>query len=62
MPPRFANRVEKTEQGTKPEAVLIHVFPKQSEKAAIAKHERAHGPIPKDAKVIVIRHTFTSRI
>ena len=41
---------------------LVHMFPGMTEAKALAAHKRAHGPIPDDATVIVIRHSFKSRI
>jgi hypothetical protein len=59
---RLTNRVERVEQATTPRPVFVHVDPGQTEAGAVAAHERAHGPIPEGAHVIVIQHTFTSAL
>jgi hypothetical protein len=59
---RHADRVEKAAQAVQPQPVFLHVGPDQTEAKARAAHERRHGKIPKDAEVIVIRHTFVSRL
>ncbi len=59
---RFTTRVDKLERTAAPCAHLVHVFPGQTEARAIAAYQRKHGRIPKDAAVIVIRHSFKSRI
>jgi hypothetical protein len=59
---RFARRLGKAEQVVQPRPIFLHVGPNQTEAKARAAHERKHGPIPKDAQVIVICHTFVSRL
>ena len=59
---RLTKRIDKLEHATSPRTRLVHIFPGDTEKKAFAAHVRAHGPIPKDAAVIVIRHTFKSRL
>ena len=59
---RISKRMEKLEQSAAPLLRLVHMFPGMTEAKALAAHKRAHGPIPDDATVIVIRHSFKSRI
>ncbi len=59
---RVSQRMGKLEQSASPRMRIVHMFPGMTEAKALAAHKRAHGPIPKDAQVIVIRHSFKSRI
>ncbi len=59
---RHANRVDKLERGVVRLPHLLHVFPGQSDAQALAAYQRKNGRIPKDAAVVVIRHSFKSRI
>ncbi len=56
------NRVGKAERSHRPRAVLLHIMPGETAAKARAAYERQHGKIKKDADVIVIRHTFRSRL
>ncbi len=59
---RISKRTEKLEQSASPLVRIVHMFPGMTEAKALAAHKRTHGPIPADAKVVVIHHTFKSRI
>ncbi len=59
----LAKRVEELEQDKRHAGiVIVHVMPDQTEAQAMRAHRRAHGPIPPDAEVVVIHHTFKSSI
>lgn len=62
MSDRVSKRMDKLEQSASPLMRIVHMFPGMTEGKALAAHKRAHGPIPADAKVVVIHHTFKSRI
>ena len=59
----LSKRVEKLERaaGTAPMR-LVHVKPGETQAKALAAHRRAHGPIPENAVVVFIRHSFASKI
>ena len=50
--------VEKATGGGRP--VFVHAAPGWTRERAIAYHERTQGPIPPEAKIILIQHTFLS--
>ena len=50
--------VERATGGGRP--VFVHAAPGWTREQAIAYHHRTQGPIPLDAKLIVIRHSFLS--
>ena len=50
--------VERATGGGRP--VLVHAAPGWPRERAIAYHQRTRGPIPPEAKLILIRHTFLS--
>ena len=57
----LSHRVEKLERAAgRARMQLLHVALGQTE--AVAAHRRAHGPIPDNAVVILIHHTFTSAL
>ena len=60
---RLSNRVEKLErEGAAERMQLVHVYPGDTEAAALKAYKRAKGEIEKDAPVIFIRHSFKSAI
>ena len=60
---KHSKRVANLEGGEgPPPTVLVHAFPGDDTADAIAAYERERGPIPADARVIVIRHSFRSAI
>ena len=60
---KHSKRVGNLEGGEgPPPTVLVHVFPGENTADAIAAYQRERGPIPADARVIVILHSFRSAI
>ncbi len=59
---RLSHRVDKLERDAPKHTHFVHVFPGETDARAIAAYRRKNGRLPKDAAVIVIRHSFKSRI
>ena len=59
---RLRSRLGRLENRIGSRRILVHVFPDETVEEARAAHERKHGPIPEDAHVIVILHSFRSSI
>ena len=60
---QLSNRVDRLEgDGGERAPILVHVMPGRTTKQALASYERTRGKIPEDAKVVFIKHTFTSAL